>query len=72
MDSGRSAGHYSTKTAVELFEVVSADWGEVCERRLWRCLKWLVDNGLLQRVGERGTEDYGYRLVRQAEQRMVA
>lgn len=45
-----------------LFERVRGEYGDdVCERRLWRALKWNVDRGELIRVGDPETMDTAYR-----------
>lgn len=39
------------RAAVQLFATVTDEWGSLCERRLWRALRWCVAAGKLQRVG---------------------
>ncbi len=33
------------RSAVRLFQLLTDEWGSVGERRLWRCLRWLIDQG---------------------------
>lgn len=41
------------RTAAEAFAAVVADFGSVCERRLWRALRWLVQRGEVAAIGTR-------------------
>lgn len=39
------------RTAARLFDLVREQWGDACERRLWRVLRWLELQGHVQAVG---------------------
>ncbi len=44
--------------APEIFAAVRSDYGECCERRLFRALRRLIDTGRVERVGENPTSTY--------------
>lgn len=48
----------------DIFRQVLDDFGDCCERRLWRALATLVKLGLVEREGPPMTTDGGYRRAR--------
>lgn len=47
--------------AVEIFAATLRDYGDCCERRLFRALRRLIDTGRVERVGEMYTTESTYR-----------
>lgn len=39
-------------SATEIFAATINDYGSVCERTLYRALRWLVESGQVERVGQ--------------------
>jgi len=48
------------RTAAQIFAAFGAEWGTCCERRLWRALAWLIEQGKVLRLGTRGSSEGGY------------
>ena len=56
-----------------LFERLRAEIGDdICERRLWRALRWNVERGELIRVGEPQSDDAAYKRAPAARMARVA
>jgi hypothetical protein len=62
-------GSHTPRSPREIFAAVRADYGSVGERRLWRCLRRLVETGSIRRIAANASCDIGYVLARDQRRR---